>query len=99
HQTTYVVANALISAVLRFSRYTFDGNALPRPQLSDPFGTQLQAESPYGLSLLRAILSGARLTQWLSPCDPEHSRTVGRLPEVCCARTTISKAAGGRNVG
>jgi len=27
--------------VLRFGRYTFDGNALPRPQLGDESGRQL----------------------------------------------------------
>jgi len=38
---TYAVFGVLTEMVLRLGRYTFDGNALPRPQLGDESAGQL----------------------------------------------------------
>jgi hypothetical protein len=38
---TYAVFGVLTEMVLRLGRYTFDGNALPRPKLGDESAGQL----------------------------------------------------------
>ena len=64
--------------VLRFGRYTFDGNALPRPQLGDESGQQLIGRC---VSLPRYRDRGRRDSNAPLSYDPEQSGTVGKLPK------------------
>jgi len=50
---TYAVFGVLTEMVLRLGRYTFDGNALPRPQLGDESAGQLDPMR----NELRAVLA------------------------------------------
>jgi len=67
---TYAVFGVLTEMVLRLGRYTFDGNALPRPQLGDESAGQL--------------IGYAKFPGWFARQYHEHRREVPtrRLPKL-----------------
>ena len=94
---TYAVFGVLTEMVLRLGRYTFDGNALPRPQLGDESAGQLIGYAKFLAGSRVNIMSTGEKSRPADfrSYDPKHSRTVGNPPEgVVYARQPRTLLAG-----
>jgi hypothetical protein len=81
---TYAVFGVLTEMVLRLGRYTFDGNALPRPQLGDESAGQLIGYAKFPGWFARQYHEHRRevpTPQASEVTTPSISRTVGKPPE------------------